>query len=100
MNDYWAKHANVLDPNARECYNKKLEHSEPDMYFVQRTTHPLTQPENNVHVLPMNGVNDSGRADVAGVGLGQGKAGFAGQLLLHGSEITNISFFGVHSALI
>ena len=41
MNDYWAKYANgnVLDPSAREFYNKKLEHSDdfsklPDLYFV------------------------------------------------------------------
>ena len=42
MNDYWAKYANVLDPSARECYNKKLEHSDgfgklPDLYFVQNS---------------------------------------------------------------
>ena len=40
MNDHWAKYANVLDPRARECYNKKLEHGDgvsklPDLYFVQ-----------------------------------------------------------------
>ena len=40
MNDYWAKYANVLDPNAREWYNKKLEHGDgfsklPDLYFFQ-----------------------------------------------------------------
>ena len=51
MNDYWAKYANVLDPTARECYNKKLEHGDGfskllDLYFVQnggRTTQPLTR---------------------------------------------------------
>ena len=48
MNDYWAKSDNVLDPSARECYNKKLEHGDgfsklPDLYFVGRMTQPLTQ---------------------------------------------------------
>ena len=40
MNDYWAKYTNILDPSARECYIKKLEHGDgfsklPDLYFVQ-----------------------------------------------------------------
>ena len=39
MNDYLAKCAHVLDPSARECYNKKLEHGGgfsklPGLYFA------------------------------------------------------------------
>ena len=33
MNDYWAKYDNVLDPSARECYNK----------MGGRMTQPLTR---------------------------------------------------------
>ena len=41
MNDYLDKYANVLDSSARECYNKKAEHSDgfsklPVLYFVQK----------------------------------------------------------------
>ena len=40
MNDYWANCVHVLDPSARECYNKKPEHGDgfsklPDLYFVK-----------------------------------------------------------------
>ena len=34
MNDCWAKYANVLDPSARECYNKKLERTLMKIYHM------------------------------------------------------------------
>ena len=49
MNDYWAKYANVLDPSARRCYNKKLEHALVSYQIcilfktAGRTTQPLTR---------------------------------------------------------